>query len=692
MRVMRHSWIKRILAIVVALNMVVTMTPVALASDNQVKSASTSVISDSEDAQENSSDSNAPADGENAGNNAQASGEDAADTAPADGENMGDNAQTDGDNVGDNAPADGEDVADTVPTEDTDDGSSTDDTADSTSEDAAQETTDEDTADGDTAEDTKSEDTDEEDSDIENVPELFADDSAAQTPTLTLEEALAKAETYKNDNTGVTNAPIAKQDENTFNVYDGEGLILLSNVKPSEYVDKTFNLITTRGWNVTGNMTIVDTTYAFLGLGSSDSPFEGTFKIDATSVGYSIQTVKTLFNAISTTANLPANINFSIGSENQTTNEPLLAKEVIGDSKLECAVTIRDSSDSVTSATIGGLIGTLGENAGADITLNKSFAGTLTITSADHTGLFCNTMKTGSSLTVKLVLTSGTIAVDAIGTGNDAGGFVGHMESGTTLTISGNSVSTVTSEGGNAGGLVGSATDATILPVSATDGSENVMPFTISSVTVTSANNKSAGGLVGEYKNTKGTEDDKQTLNLANFTFSTVNLSGTGSTSNVGGVFGKLINSGYYVISGGAVSCGLTGTAGKYGGLIGYYTAQDESNNPVRSATLDIKNITGITTTGGDKATSYGGVVGTIDGSSYVAVDGVVVYTSNMPTGGSSYFGGLVGKMTGCPMLNVGNVQLSSTYSNGIAADDVGGRGGLVGYIEKGVLRLHGTT
>ncbi|MGM9584885.1 MAG: hypothetical protein ACI3V1_05010 [Faecousia sp.] len=159
-------------------------------------------------------------------------------------------------------------------------------------------------------------------------------------------------------------------------------------------------------------------------------------------------------------------------------------------------------------------------------------------------------------------------------------------------------------------------------------------------------------------------------------------------------MFGALTNSGSYTISGGAVSCVLSGTSGSYGGLIGKYEAKDSDGNPVRSASLCIGNSTNqitITTTGGNNATTYGGVIGTVSKSSYVEIENVTASTAAMKVDKNAYFGGLVGKMED-GLLNVGSVTLTTTESNGIYADDVGGRGGLVGYIVKGVLRLHGTT
>ena len=62
-----------------------------------------------------------------------------------------------------------------------------------------------------------------------------------------------------------------------------------------------------------------------------------------------------------------------------------------------------------------------------------------------------------------------------------------------------------------------------------------------------------------------------------------------------------------------------------------------------------------------------------------------------MSTNSKASFGGLVGKIND-GLLNVGNVTLTTTGEYDLAADDVDGRGGLVGHLVKGVLRLHGIT
>ena len=114
-------------------------------------------------------------------------------------------------------------------------------------------------------------------SDAENQADAaaVAEDTGNQTPTLTLEKAaqLAQDEAAKDK---------LKVDASTgtITVTDGIGLILLSNVNPSEYEKNTINLVTTSGWDLTGTAEIKGQTYSFLGLGEDANPYEGKFEFD----------------------------------------------------------------------------------------------------------------------------------------------------------------------------------------------------------------------------------------------------------------------------------------------------------------------------------------------------------------------------------------------------------------------------
>ena len=497
-------------------------------------------------------------------------------------------------------------------------------------------------------------------------------------------------------------------------VTDGDGLILLSNVKPEEYQDYTIKLITTVGWDLTSPVTVggtnenggtgagTTTSYDFLGLGSETYPYQGTFQLDENTAAkqYSISTSRALFNALSTKATLSGTIPFGFSENAIVTEKPLLAETIITgeDKTLEADIELRNlNGDKISEPTIGGVIGTLGANASAKITFKNQFPNELMVTAENHTGLFCNTMETGSSLTAVLKQKNGSVKVAAAASGADAGGFVGYMEANSSLTVAGGSVNQVSSASGNAGGLVGSSTDGTLC-VASTKGT--VIPFTFADkLTLKAASDKAAGGLVGAYS-VENTQENSISYDLSHYTFNNFTIS---SGQNVGGLFGMLnntsatafqisINLGNTANASNSVNTAVSDSVTNFGGLIGNYQSSLMAN------TLSIKGNSGssiqaVSTGGTNISDSYGGIVGTISGSSYVEIENVSASTADMKKDPKASFGGLVGKMND-GLLNVGNVTLISSNDSDLSsdADNVEGRGGLVGHLVKGVLRIHGTT
>ncbi|MFR7901194.1 MAG: hypothetical protein ACLU6Y_16215 [Ruminococcus sp.] len=100
-----------------------------------------------------------------------------------------------------------------------------------------------------------------------------------------------------------------------------------------------------------------------------------------------------------------------------------------GSKPLEANIALRDlNTDKIQDPVIGGLIGALGANASAKITFTNQFPKELTVRAENYTGLFCNTMETGSSLTAVLEETNsqgiGSVKVAAAADGADAGGLL----------------------------------------------------------------------------------------------------------------------------------------------------------------------------------------------------------------------------------------------------------------------------
>ena len=543
-------------------------------------------------------------------------------------------------------------------------------------------------------------------------------DAGNQTPTLMLNEAvqLAQSDEAAKDKLKVDATT------QTITVTDGIGLILLSNVKPSEYKEYTINLVTTSGWDLTGTAEVAGTAYSFLGLGDDADPYEGKFEFDTKTVAekFSITTTKALFHALSTKAKLDL-ISFSISATFSITMKQLLAEKLknSGDgTKLTSTVVLSDlNSDRIQEAAIGGLIGTMEKGSSAEITFTNNFSNSLKVSGESHTGLFCNTMEPGASLTATFKNNvKNTVSVEATTSGADAGGFVGHMAADSQLTIAGTSAAQVSSASGNAGGLVGSVTDGKI-SVQAEKGENeaDAGKFAFAdTLTLKAGSEKAAGGLIGAYSVTKGGTNDGTgnsiSYDLSEYEFHSITVSGG---KNVGGLFGVLKNtstsSTTVAVLGkttGAITTNVTSESEvtNLGGLIGAYdtvASTDGNSVAVMKNTLAIKgtsNSAGLdiraVSTGGSKAsTTYGGVIGAVSGSSYVEIENVSASTADMKNSNTTSVGGLVGKLND-GFLNVGNVTITTADDNDLAneADQVEGHGGLIGHLVKGVLRLHGET
>ena len=532
--------------------------------------------------------------------------------------------------------------------------------------------------------------------DIETAQTVNQEDSAAQEPSkeevqLSLQlVAVEKTDTTTPNLTLEEANKLSKKinvkDNKVIEVTDGDGLILLSNVKPEYYVDYEIELITTTGWDLTQPVALNGTSYKFLGLGDETNPYEGVFGLDqgTAATQYSIATSRSLFNALSTKAKL-GTIPFCISESTPSMQEPLLAGKLKQGEANKCLtgeIVLRDlNADKVSNAVIGSLIGTMEEGTSAALTFENQFTKELTIRTSSHTGLFCNTMDKNTS-------GAGSIKVEATEAGMDAGGFVGYMEPGAGLTIAGSSVDQVASDSGNAGGLVGSATDGSI------QRKEQTTAFSFAdTLTVKAGSTSAAGGLIGSQFVTKG---EVVSCDLSNYQFKKLVISGG---KDVGGLVGVLKNTSTEktAISISAntattVTSEVSGAVTNFGGIIGTYQSEQMNN------TLTIKGKSGnaisVSTSGGANVnSSYGGIIGVISGSSYVEIESVSAATADMKKDPKASFGGLIGKMND-GLLNVGDVTLISSNDSDLSsdADNVDGRGGLVGHLVKGVLRMHGAT
>lgn len=551
--------------------------------------------------------------------------------------------------------------------------------------------------------------------DIETAQTVNQEDSAAQEPSKEEVQLSLQLVAVEKTDTTMPNLTLEEanklsekinvKDNKVIEVKDGDGLILLSNVKPEYYADYEVKLITTTGWDLTkpvkvggktgtdGTTEVAGTEYSFLGLGSDDHPYAGMFGLDqgTAATQYSIATSRSLFNALSTKAKL-GTIPFCISESTPSMQEPLLAGKLKKGEAGGCLtgqIVLRDlNSDKISNPVIGGLIGTMEEGTSATLTFENQFTKGLTIRTSSHTGLFCNTMDKNTSLTAELKKASsaGNIKVEATEAEMDAGGFVGNMESGAGLTIAGSSVDQVTSDSGNAGGLVGSVTDGSI------QRKDQTTAFSFAdTLTVKAGSTSAAGGLIGKWLVTK---EGTVSCDLSNYQFNKLVIS---SGQDVGGLVGVLKNTSTkkteISISANTittVTAEVSDAVTNFGGIIGTYQSEQMNN------TLTIKGKSGnaisVSTSGGANVnSSYGGIISAISGSSYVEIENVSATTADMNKDPKASFGGLVGKMND-GLLNVGDVTLISGSDLASDADNVDGRGGLVGHLVKGVLRLHRTT
>ena len=583
-----------------------------------------------------------------------------------------------------------------------------------TEEDTAEDTTEEDTAEEITEEGTTEEDTAENitEEDITELPDSEQDAPDSQqsaeladvdAPSLTLEAAVS-----------MSSNKLTVSDQE-IRVNDGIGLLLLSNVIPADYKNKVINLVTTSGWDVTKPVKVGGKEYSFLGLGSSDVPFEGTFKIDASTASdnYSISTNRTLFNALSTKAVL-GKLSISISAEYHTIDGALLSAVLKADaaedgqSTLNSDIVLRKGgTDPISEAIVGGgMIGTMEAGTSANITFENTLTCDLRISGTDNVGLFCNTMEAGASLTAeyKKNAVGGSVSVETTGTDKNAGGFVGYMNTGTNLIIAGASVNEVRSKAGNAGGIVGSVIDGS-LTVKQADGGTSTPGFAFADTLTlyagdksTPDNQKSAGGLIGYYEISENGEPIE--FDLSRYTFRKFEVNCDNATEGiafVGGLFGSLINNcpaerNISISSAAAntINTTLQTKVDDLGGMIGQYTAASkESTLAIKGSADTGKNINVVTDGAGKINSNYGGIIAEIDNNAYVEIDDVYASTTNIGSNSQAAFGGLIGRIKN-GLLNAGNVTLASKTD--ISVDNVIGRGGLVGCIEKGVLRLHGTT
>lgn len=315
----------------------------------------------------------------------------------------------------------------------------------------------------------------------------------------------------------------------TFN--DAVGLRIISNADPQLYQ----NAALTRGGQ-TGDaldLSSPDGGYTFLGFGSEDYPFKGSFDTNGTSIALATS----LFNNVE--------LNSGIHIPNLTWkgegSEPVIAAAVVGgDQDLDVTIRIADPvSDGNVSESTAGITSALFGTVSGQLSLSAtySFSGTrkgleATPDATGNVGLLANTVAGGSTFTVQSVTFPDNVASGGTVTAasGNAGLLVGAVNDDASLRVGSLSnvpTATVQSSDGSAGGVVGkvgssTGTGATVEVTSEID---------LSSLTVKGAT--AAGGFIGQATKLKLTQNEGAKVTCPK----TV---GDATSGNVGGFIGEV--------------------------------------------------------------------------------------------------------------------------------------------------------
>ncbi len=425
----------------------------------------------------------------------------------------------------------------------------------------------------------------------------------------------------------------------TFN--DAVGLRIISNAAPQLYQ----NAALTRGGQTGDALDLSgpDGGYTFLGFGSEDYPFKGSFDTNGTSIALATS----LFNNVELNSgiHIPNLIWKGKGSE------PVIAANVEGGGQdLDVTIRIADpvsgsvqkSTAGITSALFGTVSGSL------SLSATYSFSGTrkgleATPDATGNVGLLANTVANGV-FTVKSVDFSNQVV---------SGG-------------------TVKATNGNAGLLVGAVSDGASLRV----GSLSDVP----TATVESSNGCSGGvvGVVGKVgSNTGATVKVTSAIDLSNLTVK--------GAAAAGGFIGKATKLTLTQAEGAKVTCPKT-VGDKNSGNVGGFIGEVSFGSSVAFTGNDqINTGDGVTLAGkADESKGVGSAIGKlnfVDPTTAVSFNGGTFKSTYGNGGGSAVFGGLVGSMTGCANSKPLHLEKVSTEFALEATPNF--TGGLVGWLGR---------
>lgn len=488
--------------------------------------------------------------------------------------------------------------------------------------------------------------------------------------------------------------------------------------------------------------------YTFRGFGTKDVPFQGKITGIRPSALY---VDHTFFGGLSSKA-----IAILGGSPLQITWQgkgdiPMIADFYQFDDEKtdghELPITVKGDSN----GTMGSLIGTVKSadtiTAPQKLSIKNNIvdynnaSAVAVATSEGNAGLICNTLESGSICLDGYSFTNSNYTVtssagydnnNASAAGN-AGGVIGVMKIGTALEIkSGVNLTgaTVTSSNGNAGGLVGliekgakitTSNDAamtlsnpnitgTVSAGGVVGTAEDVVfadgdmqsAITVSSPTVTS--NTTAGGFIGKYTlnaasfATEGAEPSLLLPNKVEIETPTLTVSNNGVA---GGYFGYLnLNGKLTYTIGNSDATAKRSIAPTYencsaeaiGAIAGKVTSD------TIASTLLIQNVRVNATNSNDTGIQYhGGLIGEIGQTGenttnnlpvYLRVDSVDISVNNPKANDEEKkgFGGITGLLAQGSIVQTNNITMTTSSTT------INRGGGLVGYAEKSVINVSGTT
>ena len=421
---------------------------------------------------------------------------------------------------------------------------------------------------------------------------------ATITTVAELREKMAK------DNHGSVEAAGETVTAITFN--DAAALRIVSNTDAQLY--RTAKMA--KGQGSTGaefDVSSPENGYTFLGLGSAEVPFEGSF----TTNGTSIALATSLFNNVV----LKDGISIPNLIWKGTGGDSVIAAKVTGGKTLDVTVRIADPANTTLSESTAGITSALFGTVAGSLTLSAtySFAGTrkglgATADSMGNVGLLANTVESGGTFTVQSVTFPDNVAL---------GG-------------------TVTAASGNAGLLVGEVKDGATLRV----GSLNNVP-----TATIETKSGCAGGVVGKVgSDTGATAEVTNAINLSKLTVK--------GTAAAGGFIGQATKLTLKQNEGAKVTCPQNvgdADSGNVGGFIGEvsfgssvaFTGNDQIYTGDEGVALLGKS---------SESNGVGAAIGKlnfVDSTTAVSFNGGTFKSTYGKGGGAAVFGGLVGSVTG---------------------------------------------